>query len=141
MVQVANPISIHKIKKAFEKIYAGMDKTLVPELENEIHQLVPSDTSEVYMVAGYDEQDNRIGVSVYVSNPLNKADIKDMHFDEIFYQWLLKANITKLPDVMECIDYMERKGTDRYEIGFINVSYNKGLGDHCFNFSITKELQ
>ncbi len=139
--QTANPVSIDAINKAFRKIYAGMDKTLVPELENEIHQLVPSENSEVYMVAGFNDEDNRISVSVYVSNPIDKSEVKDIHFDEIFFRWLLKANILKLSDVMECINYMERKGTDRYEIGFISASYNKKLEEYYFHFSIIKELQ
>lgn len=133
-------ISIFKIAKTFEKIYKGLNKKQVAEVEKEMAKIVSSESSEVFMAADYEDEENSMGMSIYISNPLTEQDTKKIHFDKLMFEYLLRADISKLPDIMECIDLMECKGTDNYSIDAMPVFYTKELGDYDIQFRITKEL-
>ncbi len=135
-------VNITKLAKAFGKIYKGLDKEQVSMIvKEEMNKVIPSENSEVYMTASYDEKDNSIGINIYISNPLAKEDVKEQNFDKIMFEYLLRADIEKLPGVMESIKLMESKGTDNYSIDSIPVSYTKELGDYYFHFRIIKKLK
>ncbi len=137
-------ISIYKLAKAFEKMSKGFSGKSKEELaiieQQEMSKIIPSENSEVYMVADYDNDENSIGLSIYVSNPLEKKQIKEIHFNKIMFEYLLRADINKLKNIMECIDLMENKGKDNYSIDGIPVFYSKKTDDYYFQIRITKEL-
>ncbi len=135
-------ISIAKLAKAFEKIHKGLNKEQVNVIvKEEMSKVIPSENSEVYMTADYDDEENSMGMSIYVSNPLPMQDIKELHFDKIMFEYLIRTDFNKLSDIMECINLLEHKGSDYYTIDGTPVFYAKELKDYCFQITITKELQ
>ena len=128
--------SVHSLNKAFTKIYKGLEPEYVTRMEEEMLKIVPSDESEVFLKAGYDEEENTCTFNVYVSKP-KKTEIDNLHFDDIVFQWLLMADVEQLPSWLSCINYMERAEGDLYEIDGIPTHYNEDLGDFYFHFSIT----
>ncbi len=134
-------ISVLKLSQAFDKIYKGLDKMQVTALETEeLYKIIPSDKTEVFMASDYDNDDNSIGLSVFVSNPRKEINPNEKCFDKIMSEYLIRADISKFANIMQCINLMERKGTDKYSIDFIPVSYNDELKDYYLQFTITKEL-
>ncbi len=135
-------VSISKLVKAFEKIYKGLNKMQITAFETEeLFKIVPSEETEVFMASDYDDEENSMGVSLYVSKPLANQNPESIRFDKIMFECLVKADTKKFSNIMQCINLMERKGTDNYSIDYIPVSYDKKLGDYYIQYTITKELE
>lgn len=133
-------VSIHKLAKIFEKIYAGLDTYQIGELEKELLKMYPSEESEVLFSAGYTEDTNSVGISVYVSNPLTGDNLQKVNFDKLIFEYLIRADISKLPQVLGCLERMERKGGKSDEVDFIPVFYTKDINKHDIHFRIIKSV-
>jgi len=131
-------VRISLIAKAFAKIYKTIDKQQIAEIETELLKIYPSPESEVLLSADYDDEENSVGVSIYVSKPLPSDMVQKMNFDKLMFEYLLYADISKLHDVFECLQLMERKGSEAYEIDFIPVFYTKEIDSYDINFRILK---
>lgn len=131
-------ISIHKLAKAFEKIYKGLNQFQLGELDKELIKMYPSDESEVLFMTGYDEETNSIGVSLYISSPSTETKIEKIDFDKLMFAYLVRADLTKMSQVFECLKLMERKSGEEYEVDFIPVHYTETIDKHSINFRIIK---
>ncbi len=134
-------ISVFKLSQAFEKIYKGLNKMQVTALETEeLFKVIPSHSTEVFMASGYDNDDNTIGLSVYISNPLKENNSQIKSFDKIMNEYLQRSDTSRFENIMQCINLMESKGKDKYTLDFIPVFYNEDLKEYYLHLSITKEL-
>ena len=131
-------VSIHKIAKQFEKIYNGLNQEQLEQMDEELLKIHPSEESDVFMSADYDEDENSIGISIFISNPLPQENLQKLSFDKLMFEYLIRADIKKLPTVLECLELMERKGSEQYEIHYMPVFYTEQLGDYDIHFRITK---
>jgi len=139
MIQETKNISVDAVNKAFEKIYKGLEKKYVRVIEKEMAKLIPSETSNVYLTAGYGEYDNTAGFNVFVSNPTNDNKSSEIRFDKIILAWLLKADIDKLPVIWDCLSRMENKKGEKYSIDGIPAFFNNETGEFYSHFTISKE--
>ncbi len=128
--------SIDSLHKAFIKIYQGLGVEFVSRIEQEMIQLVPSEDSSVFLKAGYSENENTLSLNVYVSNP--QKDPKEIHFSEIIYQWLIKADVENLPLIQKYILLMEAKKGDSYDIDAIPAIYTEQLKEYYLRFVVSK---
>jgi len=134
-------VSIFRIAKAFEKIYKGLNKEQISIIEQqEMVKVVPSNKTEVHIGVGYEDEGNSIGLSIYVSNPKKSPNPQKVRFDKLMFEYLLKSDVERLTNVMECINLMERKGKNSYTIDGIPVFYSEDLGDYYLHLRIKKEL-
>lgn len=131
-------LNIKKLSKAFDKIYRGIDKQQLDELDKELIKIYPTDDSEVLLSTDYDEEENSVGVSIYISKPETDKNLQKISFGELMFQYLIYADLNKIDDVWECIELMERKQGDKYDVDFIPVFYNDDLGDFYIHLRITK---
>lgn len=131
-------ISIKKLALAFEKIYKGIQQYQLDELDKEIIKIYPSTESEVLLSADYEEEENSIGMSIYVSKPQTE-NIEKKTFDKIMFEYLIHADIEKLVNFAECIELMERKQGTNYDIDFIPVFYTQEIGKYDLHIRITKK--
>ncbi len=131
-------VNIKKTAKAFDKIYKGIEKHQLDELDKELVKIYPTDESEVLISTDYDEEENSVGVSIYVSKPQTSENEQIITFDKLMFEYLIYADIAKLTHVWECIKLMERKKGDKYDLDFIPVFYNDDLGDYYIHCRITK---
>lgn len=131
-------VSVHQLAKIFKKIYAGLDTYQLGELDKELVKMYPSDESEILFTLGYSEDTNSVGVSIYVSKPLLAEKVEKMSFDKLMFEYLVRADISKLHQVFRCLEYMERKEGDAYEVDFIPVFYTKAIDKHDIHFRIIK---
>ena len=129
-------ISIHKLTKFFKKIYTGSNPEQLKELEKELMKMYPSEESEVLLSTDYSEDENSVGVSIYVSNPIPQVEATKMDFPALMFQYLSHADTRKLPSVFECLERMEKTGTDCYELDFIPVFYTDEINKYDIHFRI-----
>lgn len=87
-------ISIHRLTNFFKKIYLGLNQEQLKELEKELLKIYPSENSEVLFSTDYSEEDNSVGVSIYVSNPISQNDVTKLEFPILISQYLSRADIT-----------------------------------------------
>ena len=130
--------TIYNITKAFEKVFEGTDKLRCNALDNELIKIQPSENSQVLLSTDYDEEENSVGLSIYVSNPQTGNHLVPLSFDKLMYQFLIRTQVSKLENIWECISLMERKEGNKYSIDFIPVFYNNELDDYYLHLRITK---
>lgn len=131
-------ISIHKLAQSFQKIYAGLDKTQLTALEEELLKMYPSEQSEVLFFPDYGEEENSMGLSIYVTHPKKEKVIEKVNFDQVIFKYLIRADVAKLPQLSFCIELLEQRGTDKYEVDFIPVFCNEAIDEYNIHFRITK---
>jgi hypothetical protein len=131
-------ISIHKLTKVFKKVYLGANQEQLKELEKELMKVYPSEESEVLFSTDYSEEDNSVGISIYVSNPVPATETTKLELPVLMSQYLNYADVRKLPSVFECLERMEQQGKDIYELDFIPVFYNEDLDDHYIHIRFFK---
>lgn len=131
-------VSIHKIAKSFQKICAGLQKQQLEELDKELIKIYPSEDSEVLLQADYEEEENSIGLSIYVSHPLKNDDLEKLSFDQLVFEYLIRADISKLTQVSSCLNLMENQGDNNYDIDFVPVFYTKEIHRHDIHLRISK---
>lgn len=131
-------ININSLIKKFEKIYKGLNKEQLTELDKELSKIYPSEQSEVLIAADYDNDENSMGLDIFISQPLSTTTVKNINFDKLMQEYLIRADINKLTNVVKCLELMENKGKNNYEIDFIPVFYNDDLKNYYFHSRITK---
>ena len=131
-------VSIHKLTKAFEKIYAGLDEEQLMELDKELSKIYPSEDSEVLLASDYGEEENSVGISIYVSKPLVADQLQSISFDKLVLEYLLRADLSNLIQVSECLQLMESRGENHYDIDFIPVFYTKEIDKYDIHLRISK---
>ena len=132
-------VNIKKLARAFDKIYKGIAQNQLDELNKELLKIHPTDDSEVLLFADYDEEENSMGLSIYVSNPDTDEELEALSFDKLMFEYLLLADITKLSNVWECIELMERSEGEDYDMDFIPVFYTKEIDKYDLHIRITKK--
>ena len=130
--------SIKKLALVFEKIDKGAQQFQLSELNKELLKIYPSSESELSLSADYSEDDNSVGISIYVSKPQTDKLTQAIPFGKLMFEYLIRADIKKLVNFAECIELMERKTANKYDIDFIPVFYNDELGDYYIHLRITK---
>ena len=134
-----NPtVNVHKIAKAFRQFYKGLEQYQLDALEKELLNMYPSEDSEVMIFTGYDEEDNSIGVSLFVTNAIQVEGKQKMDFNQLLLEYLIRMDIERMDQLDNCIRLMERKEGDSYEVDFIPVSYNKRIDKYNIHFRIIK---
>jgi len=136
-------VDIFKISKAFEKISKGFKGKHLDELniitEQEFSKIVPSETSDVYIVSGYSIDDKTLGLNVYVSNPKQNPTKEELRFEKFMFELLIRADISKLPTLVKCLDMMQLEESDNYYIDGIPAFFDKNLNEYYIHFIIVKE--
>jgi len=136
-------VDVYKIAKAFEKISKGFKGKHLDELniitEQEFSKLVPSENSEVYIASGYTPDDNRLSISVYVTNPKKNPNKEELRFEKFMFELLIRADISKLPTLVKCLDMMQLEESDSYFIDGIPAFFDKSLNEYYIHFIIVKE--
>lgn len=132
-------INIKKLTDTFTNISQGIEKHQLDEFYKEIIKIYPSYDSEVLISTDYDEEENSVGFSIYVSKP--KADIKqsEINFSNFMSECLLLSDVNKLANIWNCLELMEQKQGDKYDLDFIPVFYNNELGDYYIHGRIKKK--
>ena len=131
-------VSVHKLAKSFQKIYAGLNEQQLEALDKELMKIYPSEESEVLFGSDYGEGENSMGISIYVTQPLMEENLKKISFDKLVFEYLVRADVSKLNQVSECLSLMEIKADDHYEIDFIPVHYTKAINKYDIHLRITK---
>lgn len=144
MVEQNQPfVSVYRISEVFEKIYDGLDTYQLDELDKELMKIYPSEESKIWFYADYDEEDNTVGISIYITNPCPLSEeeetISPMDFDRLMITYLIRADIGNLPQLACCLGKMEEKQGEEYEIDFIPVHYTKKIDKYNIHFRITKK--
>lgn len=132
-------ISVQKLITHFDTIYKSINKTQVEKLENELLKMHPSHKSEVFISSDYSEEENSVGISIYISEPKTGNEKKPLAFDTLMQEYLIKADISKFKQVYECLELMSKKGNENYEVDFIPVFYNDELKDYYIHIRIIKK--
>lgn len=135
----AQSINIDSIASSFTKMYEGLSADALPGIEKELAKIVPSASSKVLLSAGFDENNSTLIINIFVTNPQKNVEPDTITFSSVLSLLLQFSEIKKLPDVMDCIDRLERNFGDNYTIDGIPVSYNEDTGMYYFRFTITKE--
>ena len=131
-------MNLDMILKAFDKIHNGLEKKYLDGVMNEMIKIMPLSDSRVVVRAGFDEEENKIGITFYVSKPENVEITKKSNFIELLSALLLKIDFDKLERIWNSICRLEKKG-EQYKINGTVVHYNQKLGDYIFNLFISKE--
>ncbi|MCB1159080.1 MAG: hypothetical protein H7A25_20045 [Leptospiraceae bacterium] len=132
-------ISLQKLAQIFTKVCRGFKSEQLSKLEEELLKLYPSEESEVLVSADYSEEKNSVGLSIYVSKPLSQENLSKLEWDRLMLEYLLRADVRKLPPVYECLERMERKTPEKYELDFIPVFYTEEIDKHDIHFRIIPE--
>lgn len=140
MEKTKDIVNIKKLELAFNKIYQGIEKYQSDELNKELVKMYPTDDSEVMLSAGYDEEENSMGIGIYVSKPKTDKEPDIIPFNQLMFEYLLRTDIEDLGNIMECIDLMERKSGNKYDVDFIPVFYNDELDNYYIHYRITKNI-
>jgi hypothetical protein len=133
------PFSISNLINTYSRIYAQFDKENVSVIEAEMRKIVPSDESEVSIMAGANFTDNQIAVNLFISKPRPTEQTQNLNFVEILQQCILKAEVSKLKTMYDCADFLENSCGNYYFIDAIAVRYNDELDKYSFDFFIFKE--
>jgi len=131
-------ITLKQLVTQFGKIRKYLNKKQLAKFEEILQDLVPGTNSEVFMAPGSDDSDNSVVVSVYVKNPV-KSDTP-VPFDKLMYEWLLLTDLERIERLGKCVNRMEARGIDKYNVHFTSVDYNDLIGDYTINFRIMKKL-
>ena len=133
-----NTVNIKKIATVFEKIHKGIVQFQLDELDKELIKIYPTNESEILLSADYSEDDNSVGISIYVSKPQTSENTENIPFDKIMFEYLIRCDIEKLTNFAECVELMERAKGDKYDIDFIPVFYTKEIDKYDLHLRITK---
>ncbi len=139
MLKEEKKVSVKKIEMICNKIANGIEKFQLYELDKELLKIYPTDNSEVFLATDYDEDDNSVGISIYVSNPQTEEEVKPISFNKLLFEYLILTDIQKLTNVWECLELMERKSGDKYDLDFIPVFYTEEINMYDLNLRITKK--
>jgi len=131
-------ITVKQLVLQFEKIRECLNKKQLAKFEEILQDLVPGTNSEVFMAPGSDDSDNSVVVSVYVKNPV-KPDTP-VPFDKLMYEWLLLTDLERIERLGKCVNRMEARGIDKYNVHFTSVDYSKSIDKYVINFRIMKKL-
>ncbi len=138
MIITEQTVSVQSLAQYFQKIYEGLPDEQRSVFDKEIRQMYPSPQSEVSVSSGYNEDDNSIGVSVYVSKPLREDEINPKNFGELMREYLHFSDTSRFVDIFECLQLMERQSGTDYEIDFIPVLYTQRLDSFYIHYRIKK---
>ncbi len=132
-------VIIKKLNSAFKKASEGIEKSQQDEFNREIMKMYPQKDSKASISADYDEKENSVGFSIYVSAPSLGVKPPEIHFSKFIYECLLLSDADKLKNVWECIELMERKEGTEYDLDFIPVYYNNELYEYYIHGRIRKK--
>ena len=131
-------VSMKKIMDVFAKIHKGLNKEQLNELDKELLKIYPSEQSEVLVSTDYSEENNSVGVSIYVSEPKTNTTIQKLPFNQLMSELLQSTDIDKLKNIWKCLELMERTDRNDYEVDFIPVFYTKEINQFDIHFRIIK---
>jgi hypothetical protein len=131
-------INLFDILQSFKKISDGLDKTRLAAILKEMVFIMPLPDSLVTAMPGYDEEENEMPITFFVTKPEETEKPKDYTFLEIMTELLLKTNFKDLTVIYDCLERMEKKGQN-YQINGTEIEYSKNLGDYVFYLFISKE--
>lgn len=132
-------MNIKKLSDTFEKISKGIEKSQLDALDKEIVKIYPSSESKVLISTDYGEEENSMGISIYISKPKTDMKQSEIYFSKFMFECLLLSDVDKLKNVWECIELMERKQGNKYDLDFIPVFYNNDLDDYYIHGRIKKK--
>lgn len=131
-------VSVYQLAKAFEKMYKGLNKEQLRVFEEELLKMYPSEESKVLLFPDYEDGENSMGMSIYVTNPLAANAVKKMDFSKLMFEYLIKADITRFTALDSCINLMESRGGESYEVDLIPAAYDEDIEEYNIHFRITK---
>lgn len=122
----------------FDKVSEQAQEMQLNEISKELSKIYPSEISLVTMMGDYDEQDNSVGLSIYVSDPALPEGVEEMDFYTFFAASLMLVEPAKLKNILACFTLMERKDGEKYDIDFVPVFFSDKLNEYYFHCRITK---
>ena len=133
------PAAVKKLADLFTKISEGIEKKQQDEFDAEIMKLYLHRESKVSISSDYDEKENSVGFSIFVSAPSSAVKPSEIHFNQFIYECLLLSDADQLKSIQECIELMERKDGSRYDLDFIPAYYNDELCEYYIHGRIRKK--
>lgn len=131
-------ISVHKIIQFFSKAATKLDEQQLKALDEELKKIYPTEKSEVSLTSSYSEEDNSIGISIFLSHPIQEEPVVALSFNQLMSEYLIRADIAKLPQVFDCINLLEKKEGQQYTVDFIPVFYTEAINKHDIHLRISK---
>ncbi len=131
-------VNVYDIIEAFKKIHSGLDEKYLSQVEEQMSIIMPLPESEVVTLPGYNESQNKMSITFFVSKPKDVKTSKEHKFMEIITSLLIKTNTDKLIRLNDCINDLERYG-EKYEINGTITDYSDKLGDYTFYLFIYKK--
>lgn len=131
-------ISVHKIIQFFSKAAIKLDEQQLKALDEELKKIYPTEKSEVSLTSSYSEEDNSIGISIFLSHPIQEEPVVTLSFNQLMSEYLIRADIAKLPQVFDCINLLEKKEGQQYTVDFIPVFYTEAINKHDIHLRISK---
>jgi hypothetical protein len=122
----------------FEKIGKQAQEIQLNELSKELSKIYPSESSLVAMMCDYDEEENSVGLSVYVSAPTLPEAAKETDFYVFFAASLMLVEPEQLKKMLTCLTLMEQKDGEKYDLDFVPVFFNDELKEYYLHCRITK---
>ncbi len=130
-------VNVYDIIEAFQKIHSGLDEKYLSQVEEQMSIIMPLPESEVVTLPGYNESQNKMSITFFVSKPKDVKTSKEHKFMETITPLLLKSDTDKLLRVKSCLNHMEKKGKI-YKINGTHTDYSEKLGDYVFYLFISK---
>ena len=130
-------INVATILQSFAKIHAGLQEKYLSEVEKQMSIIMPLPESEVVTMSGYDETENKMSITFFVSKPQTAKTSTEHKFMETITALMMKTDIDKLKRVHSCLSRLEKKGA-KYQINGTETEYSKRLGDYTFYLFISK---
>ena len=134
MPETEQKVSVDSLHKAFQKISAGLDPVKLSRIEKEMRKIVPTENSEVIAMPGYIDEDNRLSISLYISEV---QEVSNLKFDDIIEKLLKKISIDKLDILNKCVLRLESKGT-KYDIDATEIRYSDSVNSYNTELYIFK---
>ena len=138
-IATKNPFTVFKMIQIFDKIEKGAHAEHLAVLSEELQKMHPTDESEVFFSTDYSVDENSVGVSIYVSNPIATEKAKPMPFGKLMTEYLLRSDVTELSNTAQCLNLIERADGNEYDVDFIPVFYTEEIDKHDINIRITKK--
>ena len=88
-------VNVHKIAKAFQKFNMGLEPYQLDALEKELLNMYPSEDSEVMIFTDYDEEENSIGLGLYVSKAKQVEVSQKINFDLLMLEYLQRMDVSR----------------------------------------------
>ncbi len=136
-VKTENQVNVYNLIESFRKIHAGLDPEFLGPVEEQMSIIMPLPESEVVTMPGFNDEENKMSITFFVSKPKDAEVSKTHKFMDTITSLLMKTDTDKLLRVNSCLKKKKKKG-EKYQINGTIADYSDDLGDYTFYLFIYK---